>query len=85
MVQKEDVNKNYIIQWLFQQAPAVVVLVGISIFLWRQNERFINESQACNQEIIKIYQSQNERMIKALESIDYYIQTTTHGKEEKKR
>lgn len=63
----------------------MVVLLALSYVLWTQNERSREENKACNQEIIKIYQSQNDRMITALEKIEYYIQTTTeHGKEEEK-
>jgi hypothetical protein len=78
-----EMNKEQVVNWFLNQSPAFIVFAVFSILLWTQNERAHEENKACNQDIIRIYQSQNERMISALENIEYYIKNSGNGKQKK--
>lgn len=62
--------------WLFNQATGFIVLAGFCLFLWKQNDRFLEANKTCNQEIIRVYQEQNSRMIDALQKLEIIIKET---------
>lgn len=71
--QPEVDMKSRLVYWLLMQGLGVVVLVAWAYVQWHDIKQYREENKACNAEMIRIYQQQNEQMLVLMRDIRDYM------------
>lgn len=67
--------KTRLVYWLLMQGLGVVVLCATSYLFWTESRQYREESKACNEQMIQIYQDQNQKLIEILGEIRDHLGT----------
>jgi hypothetical protein len=65
--------KTRLVYWLTMQGLGVVALAVFCYVQWQDSRQYREETKACNAEMVRIYQAQNERLIEVLADIRDYM------------
>ena len=66
-------ERTTVIVWLLKQGISIVVVAVMCFVFWKDRQEQKEASKACNDEIIQIYQKQNEKLVGVLTEISNYM------------